>query len=464
MELPKNREFAEESVFGKPPTSLKITTETGQELDWSSVDIFLLIASRDKNTTTPRYILFTTQDSYLKIEFVKTDAPPVYNSYFFDIKVIFKKDTSSPEQIVEEHKNVDLFKKIRADPMYYSEHKYIRIIKDIAQQNDIKLRLRYPNTINIGQFSPYSPRITKEYIPKSSTNVRFSIKTVINPVTNKTEIIPVLLLPKGTYLYRGQTPTGVERSLREKPTYVHPACLTIHHYLNESFIYFTLDPDLAMGYAAHIGCVHIHETTQDVALVDFWNKITLEEFININNLDNTKQIKLGQQAFFAENITGTQQSLVKKFLGIDRQSQTNFLNDETSKSKYKSIFKNGVFQKDSSGVNTGFLYKGLTWGPNEGQYKRHSIQDVDFYVIAEFLKQFPKDIDGIYFDIVPSDFHRSKGIFAFHSEIIIPNNILQTKFKLTGRKQLGNYVGSRRKTYRKKKNQKKTRKQTTRYL
>jgi hypothetical protein len=454
MELAKHPKYAEKKIFGKPPTSLKITTETGQELDWT--ELLTYMSDHDVKDTSVRYILFTTGDSSLKVEYYHPKRLPSLSnkntfSPYFSGKYIFKKDASTPEEIKEFNNEDSIDFKLKWDPR---KQTYIDKIAHIAYQNDIKLGLREKGMeVRSGIF------ITAPYIPKSSTTIQFSTTPITNPLNGKTTNVPVAIIPKGTYLYRGVT-LGYWN-------YGPPACflVTPEYYDKLPVVFFTLDPNIAVGYArdSTTGCIEIFTPKEDIQLIDFWTKEVLEEFIDINLFDNSKSTKISGETILSESVTGTQKWYVENFFGINKKSKVDFLNGNDSVSKYTKYFKDGTFQTDSSGKNTGFLYKGLVWGPNEGQYKRESIVETDFYALQQLLTQFPAETHGFYGDIVPN----GSGEY-FHSEVIIPSSVLKTKFEVVGRKQLGSFVGSKRKQTKKrrtyKKKAKKTKKQTIRYL
>jgi hypothetical protein len=453
MEIAKHPKYAERKILGKPPTSLKITTETGQELDWS--ELLTYMSEHDVKDTSVRYILFTTGDSYLKIEYYHPErAPSRVNknttvSMRFNGKYIFKKDASTPEEIQEFE---DMFL-IHFDVTLSPPDKYIDKIFKIAAENDIKLGLRELDFVN-----SHGTYYKKPYIPKSSTTIQFSITPITNPLNGKTTNVPVAIIPKGTYLYRGVS-LGYGDYLSRAACFL----VTPEYYDKLPVVFFTLDPNIALGYADNTkrGCIEIFTPKEDIQLIDFWTKEVLENFIDINLFENSKSITLGGETLLSESVTGTQKSHVQTLFGTNRKSDVDFLNDKPKTSNYTKVFKDGSFQTDSSGKNTGFLYRGLTWGPDEGQYKRKSINQIDFYAFEQLFTQFPTDINGFYCVAVPAD-----GGGNFHSEVIIPSSVFKTKFELVGRKQLGDYVGSRRtkkrRTYKKK--VKKTKKRTIRYL
>lgn len=458
MELAKNPKYAEFKILGKPPTSLKITTETGEELDWSNLNNYI---NKKPTDTNVHYILFTTEDAFLKVEYqhqedknesVKHETPLI--SYRADGKIIFKQDASTPEEI-EEFKNEYLGNILNVVETWGKppKSKYIRKIEKIVNQNDIKLGLR-----ELDYTDEYGVYIKKPHVPKSSTSIQSSTLTITNPITTKTITVSAVIIPKGTYLYRGIGFFGL---------FVETACLLVDpkRYETIPIVFFTTDPKIALGYSgkSKSGCIEIFTPKEDIQLVDFWSKPVIEDFVDITKFDDSTSIKLGDEGPYGKNVVGTQKSHIQSFFGTNKKSETDFLNDEKVKSEYTQLFKDGTFQTDSSGKTTGFLYKGLIWGPSEGQYKRNSVSEIDYYAYQQLFTQFPADISGFYCIEVPAS---SGG--RFHSEIIIPSSILKTKFELLGRKQLGAQFGNKRKltkkrkTYRKKKNQKKTRKQSTR--
>lgn len=410
----RNKEpFSSMLVLGFPPTTLKITTNEDNTLEPDQIDRFLVKLKRDGKDG---HVLLTSVDSYLKIEFNPSD-PSI-------LTLLFKKDKDTSEI-----KSTIPFKPIVEIP-----NSVINAMNLIVQRNDVNQGIREKDDISEEIYTIFGvdKRYSKEYLPKKDINANVESKSFTNPLNSNisSELVILKILP-GSYLYRGIGDRSCE-NIRKRDLNLEP------------FTFFTHEEYTSKVYANLSNCVEIYEVTAEISLVDFWSGSFLKNFIDLN-----------QYSDFNKNI-------IKTLFGTNRVTK-NFLNEPSSRRQYKSIFEGGIFTKTPTG-SLYFEYNGLNWGPYLDFYKRESDKTNDSPAFQLLLDQTPPDIDGFFCLSVPSNIHRdinpnnvdSELVYRFHSEIIIRNPQVFEKLKIIGRKQLGNTIGSGRKTYRKKKSRRKT--------
>jgi hypothetical protein len=419
----KNKTFADLKILGNPPTTLVITSSEGDYIDPEDIDDYL-----EKHQYEDGYLYFQAGETALLIQYFASD-PNIF-------KIKFQQSIKAP---IEEKE----IRRRALSPPGMIENYYIQAVKLAAQRNDIKTGVRLEDDVPGWLYNDNSivdKRISREYIPNLPRRLNFGKEEITNPITKQTLEVPIIVIPEGSYIYRG---IGNGTSCRSvNPTYAS----------QRAYIYYTIDLITAKAYADLENCVEVYYVKKDIKLIDLWTKPVIKEYLDIDKCDK--------------------KSTVLRFLGVNYTSK-NFLENETNKRYYPSMFRGGVFQKDISGQkNQSFFYRNLEWGPEIGQYKRESSFLVDQPAITCFLKQIPQDFDGIYCVPTPSVNHRdaivnpeiSKELSRFHSEVIIRGSAIN-KLQVIARKQLGNTIGSgRRKTYRKKnrKHHKKTHKRSNR--
>lgn len=221
-------------------------------------------------------------------------------------------------------------------------------------------------------------------------NFKSGTKTIAGK-SGKTYTVPILMVPAGSFLYRGvKAEPGTETMLTEYP----------------SGTWFSWAKQTASGYHTHsiqledktYLDVLTFKVTSDLELLDLWTSVTWESIL-------------------AE--VGSDDAALRSFAGISRTAaKTDYL----AKSKKTGMFPGSTCVDDACQE---FNWRGLRWGPKSDQYKRKSEDVTDLAAIETIYSAFPGGFDGIFAFPTPSDASRYPGFTnpilygVFHEEINI---------------------------------------------
>ncbi len=246
-------------------------------------------------------------------------------------------------------------------------------------------------------------RVSGKYYFVTFRPIKFKSATKeITGKSGKTYTVPTVIIPKGTLLYR-----GVKSKPKTKPTDVPPTGLWVSWVKSTSSGYHTsiqLDREEYERAPKYLG-VLTFEVQRDLELLDLWTPAAWAAILSEAPPKDAEQLKA--------------------LAGIERES------DKNGASYLASSEKTGLFpglnceERDKDSKCRKMKWRGLQWGPEKGNYKRKSQQDIDLDAIEIIYNALPGGFDGLFALPTPADSSRYPWLInpipygVFHEEINI---------------------------------------------
>lgn len=217
--------------------------------------------------------------------------------------------------------------------------------------------------------------------------------------SGKIYTVPTISIPKGTLLYRGVQTMPTTNTIPPTGLWVSWVNGTSRGYHNDAI---ELDPKEDEYRKKYLG-VLTFEVQRDLELLDLWTPAAWSAI-------------LSEAPEHAEKL--------KALAGTERES------DKNGASYLASSEKTGLFpglnceERDKDSKCRKMKWRGLQWGPEKGNYKRKSQQDVDLDAVKIIYDALPSGFDGIFALPTPSDTTKYPGLQpimfgVFHEEINI---------------------------------------------
>lgn len=243
-------------------------------------------------------------------------------------------------------------------------------------------------------------RISKKYYTVTLRPIKFKSATKeITGKSGKTYTVPTVIIPKGTFLYRGVKELPKPNEIPETGMWVSWVKSTSSGYHTD-----TIELDYKEGddRKKNLG-VLTFKVQRDLELLDLWTPAAWSAI-------------LSEAPEHAEKL--------KALAGTERES------DKNGASYLASSEKTGLFpglnceERDKDSKCRKMKWRGLQWGPEKGNYKRKSQQDVDLDAVKIIYDALPSGFDGIFALPTPSDTTKYPGLQpimfgVFHEEINI---------------------------------------------